>query len=133
MNALGARVRLVKGAYKEPRDVAYQSKADVDAAFVRIMKMLLAGGTYPAIASHDPAMIDATRAFAAERGVRSTQYEFQMLYGVRRDLQRSLKREGFGLRVYVPFGREWFPYFMRRLGERPANIGFVIRAVFGER
>jgi proline dehydrogenase len=133
MNALGARVRLVKGAYNEPRDVAYQSKAEVDAAFVRIMKILLAGGTYPAIASHDPAMIDATREFAAARRVLSTQYEFQMLYGIRRDLQRSLKREGFGLRVYVPFGREWFPYFMRRLGERPANIGFVIRGILGER
>jgi proline dehydrogenase len=133
MNALGARVRLVKGAYKEPRDVAYQSKADVDAAFVRMMKVLLAEGTFPAIATHDPAMIDATRAFATERGIGPTRYEFQMLYGIRRDLQGALKRDGFGLRVYVPFGREWFPYFMRRLGERPANIGFVIRGVLGER
>ena len=133
MNALGARVRLVKGAYKEPKDAAYQSKADVDAAFVRIMRILLAEGTFPAIATHDPAMIDATRAFAAERGLDSAGYEFQMLYGIRRDLQNSLKREGFGVRVYVPFGREWFPYFMRRLGERPANVGFVVRAVLGER
>jgi proline dehydrogenase len=133
MNALGARVRLVKGAYKEPRDAAYQSKADVDAAFERIMKLLLAEGTYPAIATHDPAMLQATRAFAAERGIDQTRYEFQMLYGIRRDLQSSLKREGFRVRVYVPFGREWFPYFMRRLGERPANVGFVIRAVLGER
>jgi proline dehydrogenase len=133
MNELGARVRLVKGAYKEPRDTAYQSKADVDAAFVRIMKTLLAEGTFPAIATHDQAMLEATRAFAAERGIDRTKYEFQMLYGIRRDLQNSLKREGFGVRVYVPFGREWFPYFMRRLGERPANVGFVVRAVLGER
>jgi proline dehydrogenase len=133
MNVLGARVRLVKGAYKEPKDTAYQSKEDVDAAFVRIMTMLLAEGTFPAIATHDPAMLDATRAFAAERGIEASKYEFQMLYGIRRDLQNSLKREGFGVRVYVPFGREWFPYFMRRLGERPANVGFVVRAVLGER
>jgi proline dehydrogenase len=133
MNELGARVRLVKGAYKEPRDTAYQSKADVDAAFVRIMKILLADGTFPAIATHDPAMLDATRAFASARGIDQATYEFQMLYGIRRDLQNGLKREGFGVRVYVPFGREWFPYFMRRLGERPANVGFVIRGVLGER
>jgi proline dehydrogenase len=133
MNELGARVRLVKGAYKEPRAVAYQSKADVDAAFVRIMRTLLTDGTYPAIATHDPAMIDATRAFARERGIDPSRFEFQMLYGIRRDLQASLRREGYGVRVYVPFGREWFPYFMRRLGERPANIGFVLRAILSER
>jgi proline dehydrogenase len=133
MNALGARVRLVKGAYLEPKDAAYQVKADVDASYVRIMKMLLTDGTYPAIATHDPAMVAATRAFATERGIDSMKYEFQMLYGVRRDLQGLLTREGFRVRVYVPFGREWFPYFMRRLGERPANLGFVIRAVLSER
>ena len=133
MNALGARVRLVKGAYNEPRDAAYQSKADVDASFVRIMKILLAEGAYPAIATHDPAMIDATRAFAKERGIDASKFEFQMLFGIRRDLQNSLKREGLRIRVYVPFGREWFPYFMRRLGERPANLGFVIRGVLSER
>jgi len=133
MNALGARVRLVKGAYNEPRDAAYQSKADVDASFVRIMKILLAEGAYPAIATHDPAMIEATRAFATERGIDPSKYEFQMLFGIRRDLQNSLKREGLRIRVYVPFGREWFPYFMRRLGERPANLGFVIRGVLSER
>jgi proline dehydrogenase len=133
MNALGARVRLVKGAYKEPRSIAYQSKADVDAAFVRIMKILLAEGTYPAIATHDPAMLAATRAFATERGIDSKNYEFQMLYGIRRDLQALLRVEGCRVRVYVPFGREWFPYFMRRLGERPANIGFVIRGALRER
>ena len=133
MNALGARVRLVKGAYKEPRDVAYQSKADVDAAFIRIMRVLLAHGTYPAIATHDRAMLDATRTFAAGEGIASDRFEFQMLFGIRRDLQASLRGDGYRLRVYVPFGREWFPYFMRRLGERPANVGFVVRAMLGER
>lgn len=133
MNELGARVRLVKGAYKEPKDVAYQSKAEVDAAFVRIMRILLAGGTFPAIATHDPSMLAATRAFALSGGIPPANYEFQMLYGIRRDLQADLKTEGFQLRVYVPFGREWFPYFMRRLGERPANVGFVIRGVLSER
>jgi proline dehydrogenase len=97
------------------------------------MKLLLARGTYPAIATHDPAMIDATRAFAAEQGLDASRYEFQMLYGIRRDLQNSLHQQGYRVRVYVPFGREWFPYFMRRLGERPANIGFVIRGVLSER
>jgi len=133
MNALGARVRLVKGAYKEPREVAYQAKAEVDAAFVRIMRVLMADGHYPAIATHDPAMIAAARAYAAERSITPDRYEFQMLYGIRRDLQASLHADRYNLRVYVPFGREWFPYFMRRLGERPANVGFVIRGVFGER
>jgi proline dehydrogenase len=127
--ALGARVRLVKGAYNEPRAVAYQDKADVDAAFVDIMKLLLAGGAYPAVATHDPAMIAATRTFASERGIAADRYEYQMLYGVRRDLQRRLTADGYRVRVYVPFGREWFPYFMRRLGERPANIGFVFKAI----
>ena len=133
MNALGARVRLVKGAYKEPRDVAYQRKSEVDESFVRIMKLLLGQGHYPAIATHDPAMLDATRAYARECGVTPAAYEFQMLYGIRRDLQTALAREGFRVRIYVPFGREWFPYFMRRLGERPANVEFVIRGLLSER
>jgi proline dehydrogenase len=133
LTALGARVRLVKGAYKEPKDIAYQSKADVDAAFVRIMRRLLREGQYPAIATHDPAMIDATRAFAREQAIANDRYEFQMLYGVRRDLQQALTRERQRVRVYVPFGREWFPYFMRRLGERPANVGFVVRAILRDR
>jgi len=133
MNGLGARVRLVKGAYKEPRSVAYQSKTEVDASFLRIMRLLLSEGAYPAIATHDPAMIDATRAFARERGFPADRFELQMLYGIRRDLQMSLTREGLRVRVYVPFGREWFPYFMRRLGERPANIAFVIRSLLRER
>ena len=132
MNALGARVRLVKGAYKEPKSLAYQEKSRVDQAFVEIMRILLEGGHYPAIATHDPAMIQATRAFAASRGIRAESFEFQMLYGVRRDLQAALTREGFRMRVYVPFGREWFPYFMRRLGERPANVGFVIKSLVQE-
>ena len=133
MVELGARVRLVKGAYNEPKDVAYQKKADVDAAFVDIMQRLLAGGAHPAIATHDPAMIAATETFAAERSIPPDRYEFQMLYGVRRDLQARLRDDGYRVRVYVPFGREWFPYFMRRLGERPANIGFVLRGILSER
>ena len=132
MNQLGARVRLVKGAYNEPKSVAYQSKADVDHAFVEIMKVLLSEGTYPAIATHDPLMLAATREFANTRHIDYGRFEFQMLFGIRRDLQTSLSREGFAVRVYVPFGREWFPYFMRRLGERPANIGFVIKSLIRE-
>jgi proline dehydrogenase len=133
MNRLGARVRLVKGAYREPRGVAHQTREEVDGAFVELSKILLAEGNYPAIATHDPAMIDATLAFAAGRGVPPDAYEFQMLYGIRRDLQTRLVRDGYRVRVYVPFGREWFPYFMRRLGERPANVAFVIRALLAER
>jgi proline dehydrogenase len=129
---LGARVRLVKGAYNEPKGVAYQAKADVDAAFVEIMKRLLVRGNYPAIATHDPAMIAATRNFAAAQEIAEDRYEFQMLYGVRRDLQASLLARGHRVRVYVPFGREWFPYFMRRLGERPANVGFVLKGILRE-
>jgi len=130
---LGARIRLVKGAYNEPAGIAYQDKRDVDSAFVEIMKLLVAGANYPAIATHDPAMIAATREFAARRGIPPDRYEYQMLYGVRRDLQARLVAEGYRVRVYVPFGREWFPYFMRRLGERPANVGFVLRGILRER
>jgi len=133
MNELGARVRLVKGAYKEPESVAYQHKPDVDAAFVRLMRLLLDSGTYPAIATHDPAMIDETKAYARQRGLARDQFEFQMLYGIRRDLQATLVSEGYRMRLYIPFGREWFPYFMRRLGERPANLGFVVRGILKER
>jgi len=131
--ALGARIRLVKGAYKEPKTVAFQQKADVDAAYVRLMQVLLDTGTYPAIATHDPVMIAATKAYAAEKGYAKDRFEFQMLYGIRRDLQTALVGEGYRMRIYVPFGQQWFPYFMRRLGERPANIGFVLRGIFGER
>ena len=133
VSKLGARVRLVKGAYKEPAALAHQAKADVDAAFVRIMKGLLAEGTYPAIATHDPAMIAATKAFAAEQGIPKDAYEFQMLYGIRRDLQAQLVADGYRMRIYVPFGRQWFPYFMRRLGERPANVGFVLKGILSDR
>jgi proline dehydrogenase len=133
MNELGARVRLVKGAYKESADVAYQKKAEVDAAFARLCAILLEEGKYPAIATHDEAMVSMTRAYAAERGIASDRYEFQMLYGIRRDLQASLVASGYRMRVYVPFGTQWFPYFMRRLGERPANVGFVMRSLLKER
>jgi proline dehydrogenase len=132
INALGARVRLVKGAYREPKAVAHQKKADVDAAYARMMTTLLAEGRYPAIATHDPAMIDLARQYARQHHVAPDQFEFQMLYGIRRDLQARLVKEGYRVHVYIPFGREWFPYFMRRLGERPANVTFVIRGIFGE-
>jgi proline dehydrogenase len=133
MNALGARVRLVKGAYKEPPTAAYQKKADVDDAFRRLMRLLLDEGTYPAIATHDQTLIADTQGYAAERGIPSSRFEFQMLYGIRRDLQASLVSRGYLMRVYVPFGRQWFPYFMRRLGERPANVAFVVRGILKER
>src|SRR5581483_2731890 len=123
INALGARVRLVKGAYKEPKTVAYQRKADVDAAYARLTKTLLTEGTYPAFATHDSVMLDLVRQYAREHAIGPDRFEFQMLYGVRRDLQTQLVSGGYRVRVYVPFGREWFPYFMRRLGERPANVG----------
>jgi proline dehydrogenase len=132
MNELGARVRLVKGAYKEPAAVAYQRKEEVDAAFVRLARQLLDRGTNPAIATHDEGVIADVRAYAALRGITNDQFEFQMLYGIRRDLQASLAASGYRMRVYVPFGRDWFPYFMRRLGERPANLAFVVKAVFRE-
>ncbi len=131
--ALGARVRLVKGAYREPASVAYQLKAEVDAAYLRLLRRLLPAGTLPAIATHDPDLIAATKQLARDEGIAAERYEFQMLYGVRRDLQASLHAEGYGMRVYIPFGREWFPYFMRRLGERPANVGFVLRSLVRER
>ena len=132
INALGARIRLVKGAYKEPKTVAFQNKEEVDEAFVRLMRELLDHGTYPAIATHDPTMIDATKRYVAEKGYASDRFEFQMLYGIRRDLQASLVKEGYRMRVYVPFGQQWFPYFMRRLGERPANVGFVLKSLLRE-
>jgi proline dehydrogenase len=132
MIALGARVRLVKGAYREPKSVAYPKKEDVDDAYARMLKVLIVEGNYPAIATHDPAMLELARTWAAERGVGADRFEFQMLYGIRRDLQAMLVAAGYRVRVYVPFGRDWFPYFMRRLGEHPANVGFVIRGIFSE-
>lgn len=131
-NALGMRVRLVKGAYREPKDVAYQHKEEVDAQFRELMQLLLTEGTYPAIATHDPALITETQAFAERQGVARDRFEFQLLFGIRRDLQASLVRAGHPVRIYVPFGQEWFPYFMRRLGERPANVGFVLKSLVRE-
>ena len=132
INTFGGRIRLVKGAYQEPKTVAYQKKADVDAAYARMVKALLIGGHDAAIATHDPAMIELARTIAREHQIAPDRFEFQMLYGVRRDLQAMLVKAGYRVRVYIPFGREWFPYFMRRLGERPANVAFVIRSVLGE-
>ncbi len=133
LNGLGARVRLVKGAYREPRNVAYQKKEQVDAAFVDIMQLLLTEGIQPAIATHDHAMLGATTAFASRHAIAPDRFELQFLYGIRRDLQARLAGEGYRVRVYVPFGQEWFPYFMRRLGERPANVGFVVRSLLHEK
>jgi proline dehydrogenase len=132
MNDLGARVRLVKGAYKEPPAVAHQKKDDVRASFIRLACILLDHGVYPAIATHDPEAIDQVCAYAKERAIPPERFEFQLLFGIRRDLQLSLVAQGYNVRVYVPFGREWFPYFMRRLGERPANVAFVIRSLIRE-
>ncbi len=123
----GCRIRLCKGAYNEPAEVAFEKKSDVDANYVLLMKRLLGSGTYHAIATHDPAMIRATREFVAKQGIGAGQFEFQMLYGIRTDLQKQLVRDGFRLRVYIPFGADWFPYFMRRLAERPANLKFFLR------
>jgi proline dehydrogenase len=133
VNALGARIRLVKGAYREPKNVAYQRKSEVDAAFVRLAKRLLTKGVYPAIATHDEDILNAVKRFASDGAISPGAYEFQMLYGIRRDLQNRFRDAGCHVRVYVPFGREWFPYVMRRLGERPANVAFVIRSLFAER
>ena len=133
LNALGARIRLVKGAYKEPKNVAYQLKSEVDAAFVELMRSLLDEGAYPAIATHDTNMIDATKAYAKSKGYANDRFEFQMLYGIRRDLQTALVKEGYRVRVYVPFGKQWYPYFIRRLGERPANVAFVLRGIVSDK
>lgn len=126
---MGARIRLCKGAYKEPETVAFQDKAEVDKNYVHIMKMLLVSGIYHGIATHDENMIAATRQFAAEKGITPDQYEFQMLFGIRRDLQEKLVKEGYRMRVYVPYGEYWYPYFMRRLAERPANVRFFLRSL----
>lgn len=125
----GIRVRLCKGAYKEPAEIAFQAKSDVDTNFVKLTKSLLESGIYHGIATHDEAMIDATIQFVHERGIAPDTFEFQMLYGIRRDLQERLVRDGWRVRVYVPFGTEWYPYFMRRLAERPANVLFVVKNI----
>ncbi len=124
---LGCRIRLCKGAYQEPPEVAFQKKADVDANFVKLMQLLLPSGVYHGIATHDPRMIAATLDFAARHSIGKDKFEFQMLYGIRTDLQRRLVGEGYRVRVYIPYGRDWFPYFMRRLAERPANLMFFLR------
>ena len=123
----GIRIRLCKGAYLEPPSVAFPSKADVDANYVRLSGMLLESPIYHGLATHDEAMIDAAKSFAKQHGIAPSRFEFQMLFGVRRDLQRRLVAEGYNVRVYIPFGREWYPYFMRRLAERPANVFFIAK------
>lgn len=132
MNALGARVRLCKGAYKEPPSVAYPDKKDVDATYVKCMHELMLKGNYPGIATHDAAIITEAKRFAKEQGIANDRFEFQMLYGVRRDLQEALVKEGYRVRCYVPFGTQWYPYLMRRLAERPANVAFITGGVIKE-
>ena len=131
--AEGGRVRLCKGAYKEPESVAFQDKAEVDEAYERLMLRLLRSGTYPALATHDVRIIKRAIEVATAEGIGRDTFEFQMLYGVRRDLQEELKAAGWRVRVYVPFGGQWYPYFMRRLAERPANVSFLLRNLWRER
>jgi proline dehydrogenase len=131
-NLLKARVRICKGAYKEPETVAYPDKKDVDSNYVRSMQELMSKGNYPGIATHDEVIIREAKRYARVNDIANTRYEFQMLYGVRRDLQDQLIREGYRMRVYVPFGTQWYPYLMRRLAERPANVAFLTGNVFKE-
>ena len=126
----GIRIRLCKGAYQEPPEIAFQEKAEVDANYVKLMQMLLKSGIYHGLATHDEKMINATKTFATRENVPRDAFEFQMLYGIRRDLQQALVREGWRMRVYVPFGTEWYPYLMRRLAERPANVRFIAKNLF---
>jgi len=132
LNLLGSRVRLVKGAYDEPPGVAFPAKAEVDASFLRAMQILLREGVYPAIATHDEDLISATRNYAFEHGIPRDSFEFQMLYGIRRDLQQRLREEGYNVRTYIPFGNSWYPYLMRRMAERPANLLFVAGSLIRE-
>jgi proline dehydrogenase len=125
--AEGIRIRLCKGAYKEPPELAFQSKAEVDRSYVDLMKVLLKSGVYHGLATHDEAIISQAKAFAKRESISPDTFEFQMLYGIRRDLQQKLAREGWGMRVYIPFGTEWYPYLMRRLAERPANALFIAK------
>ena len=131
-NLIKARVRICKGAYKEPETVAYPDKKDVDSTYVRCMHELMLKGNYPGIATHDEAIIKEAKRFAKENAIAPNRFEFQMLYGVRRDLQDKLMREGYRMRVYVPFGTQWYPYLMRRLAERPANVAFLTGSIFKE-
>jgi proline dehydrogenase len=121
------RIRLCKGAYKEPADIAFQEKSEVDANYVKLMKLLMKSGVYHGLATHDEAIIKEAKAFASRENIPRNAFEFQMLYGIRRDLQQSLVKDGWGMRVYIPFGNEWYPYFMRRLAERPANVLFIAK------
>jgi proline dehydrogenase len=136
-NAINARVRLCKGAYKEPASVAFADKRDVDGNYVKCMHALMRDGNYPGLATHDPAMIDEAKRFAGAEGIARDRFEFQMLYGIRRDLQEGLVKEGYRMRVYIPYGTQWYPYLMRRLAERPANIAFftgnIARELVGRR
>ena len=131
-NRLGCRVRICKGAYQEPASVAFPDKRDVDENYVRCMHTLMTDGNYPGLATHDERIIADAKRFASERGIATDRYEFQMLYGVRRDLQERLVRDGYRMRVYVPFGTQWYPYLMRRLAERPANVAFMTGNVVKE-
>lgn len=128
--AMGARIRLCKGAYNEPAEVAFPEKPDVDANFINLMQKMLKSGIYHGIATHDLRMIRATQEFAAREGIGKDRYEFQMLYGIRRDLMIQLAQEGHRVRTYVPYGEFWYPYFMRRLAERPANVWFILKSLF---
>jgi proline dehydrogenase len=128
--AKGIRIRLCKGAYKEPPEIAFQKKSDVDANYVKLMKILMKSGTYHGLATHDENIIEQAKEFATRERISRDAFEFQMLHGIRRDLQESLVRDGWRMRVYVPFGTEWYPYFMRRLAERPANVFFIAKNVF---
>jgi len=132
LNELGVRVRICKGAYAEPPEVAFQERDEVDDNFIEVSKALLLDGVYPALATHDDAIIDTLKAVASKNGIGPERFEFQMLHGVRRDLQRQLRREGYNVRVYIPFGISWYPYLMRRLAERPANMLFFVGSVVQE-
>ncbi len=133
LKPLEPKIRLVKGAYRESARIAHQKKSEVDANYCRLLDRLLGGGYFPAVATHDPAMLDHARALIRTRSIKPSQYEFQMIYGIRRDLQAQIHDQGHALRIYVPYGTEWCPYFMRRLSERPANCWFVLRSLIAER
>ena len=128
--AEGIRIRLCKGAYKEPEDIAFQKKSEVDASYVSLMKILMKSGIYHGLATHDEAIINEAKAFAIREKIPRDAFEFQMLYGIRRDLQKTLVSDGWRMRVYIPFGSEWYPYLMRRLAERPANVFFIVKNLF---
>src|ERR1035437_8379472 len=125
----GIRIRLCKGAYKEPEDIAFQKKSEVDASYVKLMKLLMKSGVYHGLATHDETIIKEATAFATRENIPPKAFEFQMLHGIRRDLQQGLVKQGWGVRVYIPFGTEWYPYFMRRVAERPANVLFIAKNI----